>query len=45
MVIATPVRSLCTELLSLMTASIGRDEDVVPGQSFLPFDIHTPENI
>ncbi len=45
MVIATPVRTLCTELMSLMTASIGRVEDVIPGQSFLPFEIYTSENI
>jgi len=45
MVIATPVRTLCTELMSLMTASIDRVEDVIPGQSFLPFEIYTSENI
>lgn len=45
MVISTPVKSLCTELLALMAGSIGRAEDVVPGQSFLPFDIYTSENI
>jgi len=45
MAIATPVRNLCTELITLMTTSIGSEDDAVPGQSFLPFDIYTSENI
>nr|WP_210296729.1 LacI family DNA-binding transcriptional regulator [Rhizobium sp. BK399] len=45
MAIATPVKSLCSELVTLMTASIGSEGDAVPGQSFLPFHIYTSENI
>ncbi|MDE1996142.1 MAG: LacI family DNA-binding transcriptional regulator [Rhizobiaceae bacterium] len=45
MVIGTPIRTLCNELLALMTASIAPDQDLAPGQTFLPFDIFTSENI
>ncbi|KAA0697898.1 LacI family DNA-binding transcriptional regulator [Neorhizobium sp. P12A] len=45
MVIGTPLPALCKELMSLMVGSVERGEAVVPGQSFLPFDIFVSENI
>ena len=45
MAIATPVKNLCNELITLMTASIGAEGDTIAGQMFLPFDIYTSENI
>lgn len=45
MVVATPLPALCNELVSLMLGAIERGEAVVPGQSFLPFDIYISENI
>lgn len=45
MAIATPVAQLARELVSLMVGAIDRGIAGVPGQTFLPFDIFTPENI
>lgn len=45
MAINTPLALLCRELVSLMVSSIEKGEDAVPSQTFLPFDIFTPENI
>ena len=45
MVIGTPLPALCKELMSLMVGSVERGEAVIPGQSFLPFDIFVSENI
>lgn len=45
MAISTPLPVLVRELIGLMTGAIERGPADVPGQTFLPFDIHTPENI
>ncbi|MGI0528105.1 LacI family DNA-binding transcriptional regulator [Rhizobium giardinii] len=45
MAIATPVAQLARELVGLMVGAIERGLAAVPGQTFLPFDIFTPENI
>ncbi|THK34592.1 LacI family DNA-binding transcriptional regulator [Ensifer sp. MPMI2T] len=45
MAIATPVPALIRETISLMIGAIDRGAAGVPGQTFLPFDIFTPENI
>ena len=45
MVIATPVLAICRELMELMANAIESGPANAPGQTFLPFDIHLPENI
>ncbi|MGR9209285.1 LacI family DNA-binding transcriptional regulator (plasmid) [Rhizobium leguminosarum] len=45
MAIGTPLPALCKELMVLMTGAIENGETAVPGQLFLPFDIHISENI
>lgn len=45
MVIATPLATLCSEVISLMIGAIDRGQAVMPGQSFLPFEIFISENI
>jgi len=45
MAISTPLPALCRELVSLMVTAIEKGENTVPGQTFLPFDLFTPENI
>lgn len=45
MAISTPVADLTRELVALMVGAIDRGVAGVPGQTFLPFDIFTPENI
>lgn len=45
MVIATPLAALCSEAISLMVGAIDRGQAVMPGQSFLPFEIFISENI
>ncbi len=45
MAIGTPLPLLCKELMTLMTSAIENGEAAVPGQFFLPFEIHIPENI
>ena len=45
MAVATPVAHLTRELVGQMVAAIDRGIGGVPGQTFLPFDIFTPENI
>ncbi|EJT06091.1 LacI family DNA-binding transcriptional regulator [Rhizobium sp. CCGE 510] len=45
MAIGTPLPALCKELIALMTSAIENSETAVPGQFFLPFDIHISENI
>lgn len=45
MVIATPLAALCSEAISLMLGAIDRGQAVMPGQSFLPFEIFISENI
>ncbi|RVK62315.1 LacI family DNA-binding transcriptional regulator [Sinorhizobium meliloti] len=45
MAISTPVPALVRETIDLMIGAIDRGASSVPGQTFLPFDIYTPENI
>ncbi|RVO93440.1 substrate-binding domain-containing protein, partial [Sinorhizobium meliloti] len=45
MAISTPVPALARETIDLMIGAIDRGASSVPGQTFLPFDIYTPENI
>lgn len=45
MVIHTPLPALCRELVALMVAAIEKGDGAVAGQTFLPFDVFTPENI
>jgi LacI family transcriptional regulator len=45
MVVHTPTQKLSAELMPLMIDAIRRGEAGVPGQTFLPFDIFTSENI
>jgi LacI family transcriptional regulator len=45
MVIDTPTTRLCRELIPLMVGAIERGEAGIPGQTFLPFDLFTSENI
>jgi LacI family transcriptional regulator len=45
MAIHTPLATLCRELVALMVTAIEKGENAVPSQTFLPFDIFTPENI
>jgi LacI family transcriptional regulator len=44
-VVATPVRHLCDELISLMVLTAERGMADTPGQRFLPFDLWTPESL
>ncbi|MDO9414939.1 LacI family DNA-binding transcriptional regulator [Pararhizobium sp.] len=43
--ISTPVATLSRTLIDLMIGAIDRGLSDVPGQTFLPFDLYTPENI
>lgn len=45
MVIGTPLQQLSRELVSQMVGAIERGSTETPGQTFLPFDIFTAENI
>lgn len=45
MVISTPIAKLCSEMIAIMTNVIDQGATAIPGQSFLPFDIYTSENI
>ena len=45
MVISTPLQNLCRDLVSLMVSTVQNGPATVPGQTFLPFDIFTSENI
>ena len=45
MVIATPVARLAGELVQIMAAAIASPAQEPPGQTFLPFDLYTSENI
>lgn len=45
MALGTPLPALCKELMHLMTSAIENGKAAVPGQFFLPFEIHIPENI
>ena len=45
LVIATPLRQLATELISLWIAALSRPAINAPGQSFLPLELHLPESV
>jgi LacI family transcriptional regulator len=45
MVLATPVARLASELINIMAAAIESPTQEPPGQTFLPFDLYTSENI
>ncbi|MGX5805292.1 hypothetical protein ACWGS9_29255 [Bradyrhizobium sp. Arg314] len=45
MAIATPLRRLCQELMTLMARAIETGSTDTPAQTFLSFDIYLPENI
>ena len=42
-VIGTPLRQLCAELIPLMVTAVERGMAETPGQRFLPFEVWTPE--
>ncbi|MBO0664270.1 LacI family DNA-binding transcriptional regulator [Jiella sp. MQZ9-1] len=44
-VIGTPLRALSTALVERMVASLDVGHSAIPGQYFLPFDLHVPESI
>jgi LacI family transcriptional regulator len=44
-VIATPLRQLCAELVPLMISTVERGMAETPGQRFLPFEVWTPESL
>jgi len=43
--IATPLANLCRELVQLMVSAINEGPATAPGQTFLPLEMHVPENI
>jgi LacI family transcriptional regulator len=45
MVISTPLEQLCRELVDQMANAISSKGADLPGETFLPFDIFTSENI
>jgi LacI family transcriptional regulator len=45
MVIDTPLRPLCAELVELMALALDKGSANGPGQAFLPFGIYLPESI
>jgi LacI family transcriptional regulator len=45
MVIDTPLRPLCTELVALMANALEKGAAAAPGQTFIPFGIYLPESI
>ncbi|MFO1106343.1 MAG: LacI family DNA-binding transcriptional regulator [Amaricoccus sp.] len=44
-VMATPLRQLCAELIPLMVLTVERGMAQTPGQRFLPFQLWTPESL
>jgi LacI family transcriptional regulator len=44
-VIGTPLRQLCAELIPLMINTVERGMADTPGQRFLPFEVWTPESL
>ncbi|MBC7157345.1 MAG: LacI family DNA-binding transcriptional regulator [Rhodobacteraceae bacterium] len=44
-VIATPLRAICDELVTLMIHTVENGMAETPGQRFLPFDVWTPESL
>ena len=45
MALATPIASLCRELLGLMVGSVERGAPGAPGQTFIPFEMYVQENV
>ncbi len=45
MAVSTPVVHMARELVAQMVSAVDRGTGGMPGQTFLPFDIFTPENI
>jgi len=45
MAIHTPLPALCSELVTLMITAMSKPKKIVPGETFLPFDLYLPENI
>lgn len=45
MVIDTPLRPLCAELVALMANTLGKGAAAAPGQTFIPFGVYLPESI
>ncbi|MCY1314652.1 hypothetical protein D9M70_653280 [compost metagenome] len=43
--ISTPTATLARETINLMIQAIAKGPTGAPGQTFLPFDLFTPENI
>jgi LacI family transcriptional regulator len=43
--IATPLANLCRELVQLMVEAVDSGPAAAPGQTFLPMELHVPENI
>ncbi len=44
-VVGTPLRQLCAELIPLMVNTVDRGMAETPGQRFLPFEVWTPESL
>ena len=44
-VIGTPLRQLCAELIPLMIHAVEKGMAETPGQRFLPFEVWTPESL
>lgn len=45
MVIDTPLRPLCAELVDLMAHTLENGSAGAPGQTFVPFGVHLPESV
>ena len=45
MTISTPLQLLCDRLVDLMARAVFKKEGELPGQLFLPFEMHISENI
>jgi LacI family transcriptional regulator len=45
MVIGTPLRQLCTEMVGLMKAAVLEPDNVLPSQQFLEPVIYVPESV
>ena len=45
MTISTPLQLLCDRLVDLMARAVFKQEGELPGQLFLPFEMHISENI
>lgn len=45
MTLSTPLTLLCERLVDLMVRAVSKDDTDLPGQTFLPFEMHISENI